>query len=78
MKQILIVILILFTFGLAQEVKIDSVAIQTKMSEVLSDINAIDAEVNKLLEQRNKSVYAYNVLASMLVPLKVEEEKGKE
>lgn len=86
MKKIL-VILILFTFGIAQEVKsevesvkIDSVAIVAEMNKMMSEIIAIDADVKELLEYRNKVAFAHNKFANMLVPPKSPkiEEEGEE
>jgi len=74
MKQIIIVIILILTSVImAQEVKIDSVAIQLKMTELETQYNKAIDEIVRLEEGKKQIAFAHAVLANMLVP-KVEKE----
>jgi len=77
MKTILLSVL-LIGFAVAQEVKIDSVAIQAKMAQVGIEINNANEQIRLWNVNKDKAIYAYNILAEMLVPKTTEMEEDND
>ena len=69
--RIIVTILLVISSIFAQEVKIDSVAIQAKMVELQADYKVVLEKRLELDDTMKGFDYSYQVLASMLIPKEV-------
>ena len=82
MKYTILLMLLLISIGISQEVKetkIDSVAIMTEMRVLFNMINEADKQIEAWQANKDQYAHTYNWFSKMLVP-KVEPvvEKTKE